>query len=216
MEVKNRIILALDVKTMEKAFEVADAVSDYIDTIKIGYPLALAEGLDSISRIKEEFGSKIIADFKVADIPETNSKIADLTFESGADAIIVHGFVGADSVKACMESADEHGGEVFLLTEMSHPGASAFLQPAAERIAEMGVELGIENYVAPATKINRLETIRNMVGRDAFIISPGVGAQGGEASSTLDFADAAIVGRSIYLSQDPENAVKTLINGIKL
>jgi orotidine-5'-phosphate decarboxylase len=99
---------------------------------------------------------------------------------------------------------------------MSHPGASAFLQPAAEHIAEMGVELGIKNYVAPATKINRLETIRNIVGKNAFIISPGVGAQGGETSSTLDFADAAIVGRSIYLSHDPKNAAKGIVDGIKL
>ena len=32
-------------------------------------------------------------------------KIADVTFQSGADAIIVHGFVGWDSVESCLESA---------------------------------------------------------------------------------------------------------------
>ncbi|MCE7698728.1 MAG: orotidine 5'-phosphate decarboxylase, partial [Methanobacterium paludis] len=90
MEVKNKIILALDVNTMESAMKIAGEVSDYINTIKIGYPLALAEGLESISSIKEEFGCNVIADFKVADIPETNSKIADLTFKAGADAVIVH------------------------------------------------------------------------------------------------------------------------------
>ena len=77
MEVKNRIILALDLQTIGEAMKIVDDVKEYIDTIKIGYPLVLAEGLKSISTVKEKFDSKIIADFKVADIPETNKKIAE-------------------------------------------------------------------------------------------------------------------------------------------
>ena len=215
MDVKNRIILALDLQTIGEAMEVAGSVIEYVDTIKIGYPLVLAEGLESISKVKDEFDCRIIADFKVADIPETNSKIADLTFKAGADAIIVHGFVGEDSLQACLDSAEKYGGEVFLLTEMSHPGASRFLQNASEEIAQMGVEMGLKNYVAPSTKLNRLKKIRSIVGSNSFIISPGVGVQGGDPMKTLEFADAIIVGRSIYSSEDPENAVKSIIDSIE-
>ncbi len=77
MEVKNRIILALDLQSIGEAMDVVRSVREYVDTIKIGYPLVLAEGLGSISRVKEEFDCKIIADFKVADIPETNQKITE-------------------------------------------------------------------------------------------------------------------------------------------
>jgi orotidine-5'-phosphate decarboxylase len=215
MEVKNRIILALDLQTIGEAMEVAFSVRDYVDTIKIGYPLVLSEGLESISMVKDEFDCKVIADFKVADIPETNNKIADLTFKAGADALIVHGFVGDDSLQACLDSAEKYSGDVFLLTEMSHPGASKFLQNAAEEIAHMGVEMGLKNYVAPSTKLNRLKKIRSIVGNNSFIISPGVGVQGGDPGKTLEFADAIIVGRSIYSSKNPENAVKSIINSIK-
>ena len=215
MEVKNRIILALDLQSIEDALEVASGVGEYLDTIKIGYPLVLAEGLESISIVKEEFDCKVIADFKVADIPETNSKIADLTFKAGADAIIVHGFVGEDSVQACVDSARKYNREVFLLTEMSHPGAVRFLQNAADEIAVMGMDMGIKNYVAPSTKLNRLRKIRSIVGNDSFIISPGVGVQGGDPGKTLEFADAIIVGRSIYSSKNPEKAVKSIINSNK-
>ncbi len=215
MEVKNRIILALDLQTIGEAMEVAFSVRDYVDTIKIGYPLVLSEGLESISMVKDEFDCKVIADFKVADIPETNNKIADLTFKAGADALIVHGFVGDDSLKACVDSAEKYSGDVFLLTEMSHPGASKFLQNAAEEIARMGIEMGLKNYVAPSTKLNRLKKIRSIVGKNSFIISPGVGVQGGDPVKTLEFADAIIVGRSIYSSKNPENAVKSIINSIK-
>jgi orotidine-5'-phosphate decarboxylase len=126
MEVKNNIILAMDLLTIDGALEVGHSVIKYLDTIKIGYPLVLSEGLNAVTVVKDAFNCKVIADFKVADIPETNKKIADLTFKAGADAIIVHGFVGPDSVKACMNSSDEFGGEIFLLTEMSHPGASRY------------------------------------------------------------------------------------------
>jgi len=216
MEVKNSIILALDLQTIEEAMEVAEGVREYVNTIKIGYPLVLAEGLESISIIKKEFDCKVIADFKVADIPETNSKIADLTFKAGADAIIIHGFVGEDSAQACLDSAERFGGNVFLLTEMSHPGASRFLQYAADEIAQMGVDMGLKNFVAPSTKLDRLKKIRSIVGNESFVISPGVGVQGGDPRKTLEFADAIIVGRSIYSSENPEKAVKSIIDDIKL
>jgi orotidine-5'-phosphate decarboxylase len=216
MEIKNKIILALDLQIIEEAMEVAEGVRKYLDTIKIGYPLVLGEGLKSISLVKEEFDYKIIADFKVADIPETNRKIADLTFKAGADALIVHGFVGEDSLQACLDSAKKYNGSVFLLTEMSHPGASRFLQGAADEIAHMGMDMGIKNYVAPSTKLNRLKKIRSIVGKDSFIISPGVGVQGGDPGKTLEFADALIIGRSIYNSNNPEKSLKSIIDSIKL
>ncbi|AXV38523.1 MAG: orotidine-5'-phosphate decarboxylase [Methanobacteriaceae archaeon] len=215
MEVQNNIILAMDVRKLSKGLQIAESISDYINTVKVGYPLVLSEGLESISIIKDSFDFKVIADFKVADIPETNSKICDLTFESGADAVIVQGFVGEDSVKACLDRAVEHSKEVFLLTEMSHPGASRFLQKVSEDIAQMGVEMGITNYVAPSTKLHRLKEIRKIVG-DSFIISPGVGVQGGTPKETLHYADALIIGRSIYESQNPRESTKSIIDSIKL
>ncbi len=215
MEVKNNIILALDVLSMDQARKLLDEISDYLDTIKIGYPLVLAEGLEAVTQVKEEYQCKIITDFKVADIPATNQKIADVTFQAGADALIVHGFAGPDSVASCVESAKKQGKEVFLLTEMSHPGASQFLQPVSMDIARMGVEMGIQNYVGPSTRLDRLEKIRNIIGEDSFLISPGVGTQGGDPKDTLKFADALIIGRSIYLAPDPVESLESIIDSIE-
>lgn len=211
MNIKNNLILALDVTNKDKALEICKQVKPYINTIKIGYPLTLAEGLKIIKIIKDEFNANIICDYKVADIDATNSKICDLTFDAGADAIICHGFVGSDSVRACLDSANDHGKEIFLLTEMSHPGAKMFLQKDAEAIAKMGVNMGITNYVAPATRLDRLSKIRDIAGDDACIISPGVGKQGGDAKKTLEFASAIIVGRSIYESDNPALACEKII-----
>lgn len=215
MKFKNNIILALDVEKKEEAFKIIEEVIDYLDTIKIGYPLTLAEGPSIIRDIKEKYDVQIIADFKVADIDATNEKIVTTTLNWGADAIIVHGFTGEDSVEACINAAEKLDKEIFLLTEMSHPGADKFIKPVSLDIASMGVELGIKNYVAPATKIDRLKKIREIVGSDAIIISPGVGFQGGTAKETLKYADGAIIGRSIYNSDNPRKALEEIIDTIK-
>lgn len=215
MDVKNNIILAMDLIDLLNAYEVTEAIAKDINTIKIGYPLTLSEGLKSIQIFKENFDFNVICDYKVADIPETNSRIADLTFGAGADAIITHGFVGRDSVETCVNAADNYEGEVFLLTEMSHPGAKMFLQPIADEIAKMGVDIGIKNYVAPSTRIDRLSDIRNIVGDSSFIISPGVGTQGGNPKNTLNYADALIIGRSIYEADNPKTTLDNIIDSIK-
>ena len=214
MKIKNQIILALDVEEKNEAYSILEKTTSYLDTIKIGYPLTLSQGPKIITDIKENFDVKIIADFKVADIDATNEKIVRNTLNYGADSIIVHGFVGEDSVIACKETAESLGKEIFLLTEMSHPGADRFLKPVSLDIAQMGVELGITNYVAPATKLDRLQKIREIVGRNAFIISPGVGFQGGDARNTLKYADAAIIGRSIYNSESPQDTLENIIKSI--
>lgn len=215
MDVKNDIILAMDLMDLLNAYEIVESIASDIDTIKIGYPLTLAEGLKSIQVFKENFDFKVICDYKVADIPETNSKITDLTFDAGADAIITHGFVGRDSVEGCVDVANDYGREIFLLTEMSHPGAKMFIQPLADDIAKMGVDMGIKNYVAPSTRIDRLSDIRNIVGKDSFIISPGVGTQGGNPKDTLKYADALIIGRSIYGADNPKIALDKIIDSVK-
>ncbi|MBE6489936.1 MAG: orotidine-5'-phosphate decarboxylase [Methanobrevibacter sp.] len=215
MDIKNNLILALDVGSESEAINICDSIKEYIDTIKIGYPLALAEGLEIIGKLKDKFGFKVICDFKVADIDATNSKICEETFKAGADAIICHGFVGSDSVQACLDVANKYEKELFLLTEMSHPGAKMFLQKNADAIAEMGVDMGITNYVAPATRLDRLSDIRRIVGEDAYIISPGVGKQGGDGKKTLEISNAIIVGRSIYESDNPKEACEKLIESLK-
>ncbi|MDI3483562.1 MAG: orotidine-5-phosphate decarboxylase [Methanobacteriaceae archaeon] len=215
MMVENNIILAMDLTDPTEALRVTGQVIDYIDTVKIGYPLVLSAGMGCIQEFKDELQCKIIADFKVADIPETNEKICNITFEYGADAIIVHGFTGPDSIKACMEAANKKEKEIFLLADMSHPGSEKFMGKVSEEIAKLGVQLGVGNYVAPATKLESLMRIRRIVGDDAFIISPGVGFQGGEIIKTLKFADALIIGRTIYLSKNPRKTMEELIEIIE-
>jgi len=209
----SRLILALDVLSEEKALSLASALKDRIDYVKVGYPLILAAGLDSVGEISSM--APVIADLKIADIPNTNTLISEQVLEAGAAGIIAHAFAGRDSLSACVNVAREYGALAFAVTEMSHPGAVEFMAPAAERLARVAKECDVDGVVAPATRPERIRLIRSIVGERA-IISPGVGAQGGSPRAALAAgADSLIVGRSITESPNPAASVDAILREIQ-
>ena len=202
------LILALDVTEKKRALEIAHACAPHLDAIKVGYPLVLSAGLSIAGDLKKA-GLPLIADFKVADIPNTNQLICDQVFAAGFSAIICHGFPGMDSVKACVASARAHKGQCYVVAEMSHPGGKEFFsQGTAEQIAANAVIAGADGIIAPATRPDRVQVLRGFVGHKK-ILSPGVGAQGGDADAIAALVDGIIVGRSIYEAPDPAAAAQT-------
>ena len=206
------LILALDVMDGEKAVNIAKEVADYIYAIKIGWPLVMAAGMsivDSISQIKP-----VICDFKVADIPNTTKLIVGEARKHGAMGIIVHGFVGRDSIKAAVDEAGKM--KVYVVAEMSHPGALDFMQKHTDEIVLMAKDVGAAGLIAPATRPERIAHICSLAG-DMEILAPGVGAQGGSAQEAIEAgATHIIVGRRIYEASEPAKAAKELYDGINL
>ncbi|MFZ3147672.1 MAG: orotidine-5'-phosphate decarboxylase, partial [Methanothrix sp.] len=133
------LILALDVTNRTQALSLAEKLRNYFDAIKIGYPLILSAGLEIVTEISAI--APVIADLKVADIPNTNRLICQAVLGAGAGGIIAQAFPGKDSLQACAKSAAEHGADLFVVTEMSHPGAELFMAPQAEKMARLAVEV---------------------------------------------------------------------------
>ncbi|VVB97070.1 Orotidine 5'-phosphate decarboxylase [uncultured archaeon] len=213
MQKDTRLILALDVTDKNAAVAISKETAEHVDAIKIGYPLVLGAGLDIIDTICEF--APVIADFKVADIPNTNKLICSQAFEAGASAVIVHGFTGRDSLLECVKTAQEDKGDIFVVTEMSHPGAIEFMAPKALELASLAVECKAQGVVAPATRPERVKQIRGVVG-GLTIISPGVGAQGGSAADAIRAgADHVIVGRTIYNSKNPGKEAEKIAREIE-
>jgi len=202
------LILALDVTDRKTARAIAHECAPYIDAIKLGYPLILSCGL-SITQDLEAEDLPLIADFKVADIPNTNRLIAEQVFDAGFSSIICHGFTGKDAVQACVDASSDYGGACFVVAEMSHPGATEFFhQGTAEKIAGMAIECGADGIIAPATRPARVKALRKIVG-NRKILSPGIGAQGGDADAVAELVDGIIVGRQIYTAERPGDAAKS-------
>jgi orotidine-5'-phosphate decarboxylase len=196
------LILALDVPDRARAIATARACAPHLDAIKIGYPLVLSAGL-GITRELSGLSLPLIADFKVADIPNTNKLIADQVFSAGFSAIICHAFTGRDAVQACVDSAHNNGGMCFVVAEMSHPGATEFFHGGvAEHLAQVAIACKADGIIAPATRPERVKKLRSVIGTKK-IYAPGVGVQGGDIRAVASIVDGIIVGRAIYESDDP-------------
>jgi len=103
MKKETSLILALDVTSRQRALSLAESLKDYFDAFKVGYPLILSAGLGIVKEISAF--SPVIADLKIADIPNTNRLISEAALQAGASALIAHAFPGRDSLQACADCA---------------------------------------------------------------------------------------------------------------
>lgn len=201
------LILSLDVPDRASAIGIARACAPHVDAIKVGYPLVLSAGI-SVARVLLPLGLPLVADFKVADIPDTNQAICTLAFQAGFSAVIAHAFPGEDALSGCVGVAHSNGGACYAIAEMSHHGAAEFFHGGvAERLAALAVRCKADGIIAPATRPDRVARLREIVGA-LKILSPGVGAQGGDLEAVKDLVDGIIVGRSIYGAADPAAAAE--------
>lgn len=211
MRLRHRLILAADLTDPDRARALVAAVGDRVDAIKVNWPLVLAAGLGIVRELAKD--SYVLCDFKIADIPNTNRLIVEEAVHAGASGVICHAFAGEDSVRACVDAAQ--GTDVFVVTELSHPGGQEYTAKFAEDFARLAVRAGASGIIAPATRPERVRALRSIVG-PRLILAPGVGAQGGKASDAIAAgADAIIVGRAIYEAKDPAKSAREIADEIR-
>ncbi|PYB69138.1 orotidine-5'-phosphate decarboxylase [Thermoplasma sp. Kam2015] len=202
--VDSRLVLAIDVMDRSRALEIAHSLRNSVFAVKINWPLILAGSGSIIGEIAKI--TRVICDFKVADIPNTNSLIARFARDQGAWGIISHSFIGFESIRSVVEASGDM--KVFSVVAMSHPG-SDLINGNYEKLMDISERAGVYGYIAPGNKISDLASIRKRT--EKVIMSPGIGSQGGKASDAVKAgADLIIVGRSIYESSDPVRAAEMI------
>ena len=155
----------------------------FFETYGVEGMAALKEVIDYLNQNHPEVFT--IADAKRGDIGNTSTRYAKAYFETlGFDSITVAPYMGKDSVEPFLAFKDKH---TILLALTSNPGSADF-----QRISSNGTALfekvlatsktweGSEQlmYVVGATQADALQKIRGII-PDAFLLVPGVGAQGG-------------------------------------
>jgi uridine monophosphate synthetase len=192
------------------------------------YESAGPEGLEALRRtiayIHQTAGVPVILDAKRGDIGSTAEAYARGAFEVwGADALTVNPYLGSDSV-APFTAYAERG--VFLLCHTSNPGATDLQtlrcpdRPLYEIVAEKAAAWGT-GLVVGATYPEALARVRALAPQ-AWILLPGVGAQGGHLEAALgaglreDGLGVVVnASRSVIYASDPRQAALDLRRQIK-
>ena len=195
-----KLVLSLD---MKNPLEFIEEYGSF-EYVKAGHHL-LSQGksvLDELSRR----GLKVIVDLKFADIPSIVAKAVKAWDHECVVGFTVHSAAGIDSVKAAMDSTEKHIFAVVKLTSME--GSLEDYMTVVEKLASIG-----SDFVLPG---RWAKVLRERI--SGKILVPGirmkVRPEDQKDVVTLDeimeVADFAVLGREIYLSEDPKTKMEEL------
>jgi orotidine-5'-phosphate decarboxylase len=215
--------------------EIIDATAPYAVAYKPNIAFFETYGVEGMAALKEVIDYLnahypkhfTIADAKRGDIGNTSTRYAKAYFDTlGFDSITVAPYMGKDSVEPFLAFEEKY---TILLALTSNPGAVDFQRieangtPVYQSVLKtsQGWE-GSERlmYVVGATRTEALQEIRATV-PDAFLLVPGVGAQGGSLSEVVHNGLNSDVGllvnssRGIIYASQKEDFAEAAANAAK-
>lgn len=234
---KDRLILALDVDSMDEAKELVCKLKDYVGIFKVGLQLYTSVGPEIIKFIHNE-GGKIFFDGKFHDIPNTVAKANANLVKLGVTFFDIHISGGstmiASSLKAARETASLYGmGDLTILgvtllssfgqrTLTEELGVKNNIEDYSTKLAKLAQEYGLNGVIANATDVPR---IRQVCGDDFIITCPAVRptwAYVNDQVRVVTPADAVklgvdymVIGRPITKAKDPVTAAKLILDEIE-
>ena len=234
---KDRIILALDVDTLEEAEKLVEELKDYVGCFKVGLQLFTSCGFKPFEMIKKH-GSKAFFDGKFHDIPNTVARACVNLLNRGVDFFDVHTSGGSKmlgtTVKLSKEYAKKYNlpepaiigvtllssfGQKTLTTEL---GVDKSLEQYVLNLAEVAKEVGLDGVLASASEAKE---IRKHMGEDFIIICPAIRPTWSVVNDQVRVVtptdaiksgvDYMVIGRPITQAEDKISAVKMIIAEIE-
>jgi len=187
-----------------------DAVTPFAPIIKPNAQfLVYALGYDDLSEIVDkihEGNSLSLLDIKLSDIGSTIDAGLYWIDRLGFDAVTFSPFPGYENgVDAVYRWSEEKQKGIFALCRMSNPGTHDYQSRVMDgekfykRLARDAFEHGSNGYVVGCTASEELQEIRDIIGEETLILSPGLGAQGGDPEIALRYGTNS-VGEGLIVS----------------
>jgi orotidine-5'-phosphate decarboxylase len=219
---RERLIVALDLPSVEAAEALVARLGDAASFYKIGYQLAYAGGLAYAEKLAGA-GKKVFLDLKLHDIGNTVGQGVKSAARLGATFLTVHAY------PQTMAAAVEARGDalrilaVTVLTsydddDLKAAGYETSVKALVARRAEQARALGIDGLVcSPEEAAN----VRAVAGAGMALVTPGIrpaGAATGDqkrimtpAAAIAAGADYLVVGRPIVAAPEPRAAAEAIV-----
>jgi orotidine-5'-phosphate decarboxylase len=225
-DLRDRLIVALDLSSVEEAERLVERLGDTAGFYKIGYQLAYAGGLAFAARLVAG-GKKVFLDLKLHDIANTVNEGVRSVVGLGATFLTVHAY--PQTMRAALVGRGVAPLKLLAVTVLTSyddkdVAEAGYAQSVAELVGRRTLQardIGIDGIVCAATEAAR---VRGILGPDRLIVTPGirpVGSAMGDqkrivapAAAIRAGADHLVVGRPITAAEDPRAAADDIIEDI--
>jgi len=211
---RERIIVALDLQTVEAAKDMVCRCENHTTYFKVGLQLFMASWFETVDWIIDR-GHKVMLDLKFFDIPETVRLAVEQVNNRGVSLATIHG--NDPIIRAAVEArGDLQLLAVTVLTsfgeeDMRAMGMTGSIADLVYYRARRALELGCDGVVSSGLEAERM---RRDLGEKLLIVTPGIrpGANVREddqkrivtaGQAIQNGASHVVVGRPITQAKDP-------------
>ena len=213
-EVRDKIIVALDVPTRGDARRLVQQLSPQISLFKVGLQLFTAEGPDFVRDLVAT-GAKIFLDLKLHDIPNTVGRAVESASKVGVHMLTIHLSGGKEMIAAAVAARIESLAilGVTVLTSsneqtLRETGVISNMADQVLKLAQLGEQAGVNGIVASPHEIALL---RGNLPSSIKLVIPGIRSSAGPAGDQkrvmtpadafANGADYIVIGRPITVIQ---------------
>ena len=220
ISLSDRLIVALDVPTVDAARGLVGRLGAGVTFYKIGLELVMAGGLALVRELTDT-GKRVFLDMKLLDIETTVERATRNAAAAGATFLTVHA-QDAKTLRAAL--AGRAGTDLKVLgvtvltnlqaADLNQQGIAAEPADLVARRAELACDVGCDGVVVSGLEAAR---IRAIIGAKSTIVTPGIRLPGANAGDQARVssprqaiaagADHLVVGRPITCADDPAAAV---------
>jgi orotidine-5'-phosphate decarboxylase len=220
VSLSDRLIVALDVPTVDAARGLVGRLGAGVTFYKIGLELVMAGGLALVRELTDT-GKRVFLDMKLLDIETTVERATRNAAAAGATFLTVHA-QDAKTLRAAL--AGRAGTDLKVLgvtvltnlqaADLNQQGIAAEPADLVARRAELACDVGCDGVVVSGLEAAR---VRAIIGAKSTIVTPGIRLPGANAGDQARVssprqaiaagADHLVVGRPITCADDPAAAV---------
>jgi orotidine-5'-phosphate decarboxylase len=223
---RERLIVALDLPSVEAAEKMIARLGDTVAFYKIGYQLAFAGGLP-LARDLVQSGKQVFLDMKLHDIANTVAHGVESIARMGVTFLTIHAY--PQTMRAAVEAKAGSALKLLAVTvltsyddiDLHEAGYALGVDELVADRAKRAHDLGLDGIVCSAAETSAL---RLMVGDDMVLVTPGIRPAGSDhadqkrvvtpANAISAGADYLVIGRPIIAASDPQAVAAAIVADI--
>lgn len=226
---KAPIAVALDAPDLVTMQDWAKQASPHVEVLKVGLEVFLRDGHSSVTSVREVSDCDIFLDLKLHDIPATVAGAAHSVASLAPKYLTVHASGGAQMIATAVQALpNTFITAVTILTsldqaQLTSMGWAGNAQDVVVNLAKQSVDAGARAIVCSPQEV---AAVRNAVGTDIVLITPGVRPAGSDAGdqkriatpqqALADGANILVIGRPITAAGNIAEAAAAIAASITI